>query len=372
MAWIWNMLAFVVGAAIVAVTLTSVIRSFVLPRAAFDWLTGLVFSIIRKLFDLRLKRTSDYGTIDRVWALYAPLSLIALAPTWMTLVTVGYTFLFWSVGPKDWFEAFTLAGSSLLTLGFARGTSLIETILSFSAATIGLMLVALLIAYLPTMYGAFARREVVVKQLAVRASTPPSPVEMLLRFHRLERLGELGEFWEEWETWFVELEESHTTMEALVFFRSHLPDHSWVNAAETMLDAAALRLALLDLPGDKKGKLLPGGVRVPADADAAIMLRAGYVALQKIADFFKVDFNPDPHFPEDPISISRAKFERAATVFREQGMPVKEDMAQAWQDFAGWRVNYDSVLIALKQITVTPPTEWLGAANQERAQTSQD
>ena len=360
MAWLWDVLAFAVGVTIVMATLTSVIRTFVLPRAASDWLTGKVFAVIRKLFELRLNKTKDFATIDRVWALYAPLSLMTLAPTWMTLVTTGYTFLFWAAGTKNLNEAFTLAGSSLLTLGFARGSSLLDTVLSFTAATIGLILVALLIAYLPTMYSAFSRREVVVNQLAVRANTPPSPVEMLLRFHRLERLGQLGEYWVEWETWFVELEESHTTLAALVYFRSPLPEHSWVNAAEVMMDAAALRLALLDLPGDTEGALLPGGTRVPTDTNAAIMLRAGFVALQRIADFFQVDYNPDPQFPEDQISIRQAEFEQAAAVFVNQGLTVKVDLAQAWQDFAGWRVNYDSVVSALKQITVAPPTEWLG------------
>ncbi len=359
MAGLLDGLAFLLGVAIVAATLTSVIRTFVLPRAATDRLTQVVFNTIRKLFELRLRKNRDYATVDRVWALYAPLSLMALAPTWMSLVAVGYTFLFWAVGSKDWVEAFTLAGSSLLTLGFARGPSLADTILSFTAATIGLILVALLIAYLPTMYSAFSRREVVVSQLAVWANTPPSPVEMLLRMHRLEWFGQLSEAWVEWETWFVELEESHTSLAALVFFRSPLPEHSWVNAAETMLDAAALRLALLDLPGDVHDGILPGGIRIPTDTQAAIMLRSGFIALQRIADFFGVVYNRDPHFPDDPISVSQAEFEQAAALFNAQGVPIKTDLDQAWQDFAGWRVNYDSVLQALKQITIAPPTVWV-------------
>jgi hypothetical protein len=38
---------------------------------------------------------------------------------------------------------------------------------------LGLLLVALLIAYLPTMYAAFSRRETAVKLLEVRAGNPP-------------------------------------------------------------------------------------------------------------------------------------------------------------------------------------------------------
>ena len=31
----------------------------------------------------------------------------------------------------------------------------------------------------------------------------------------------------------------------------------------------------------------------------------------------------------------------------EAGLPIKADREQAWMDFAGWRVNYDRVLLVL-------------------------
>jgi hypothetical protein len=30
----------------------------------------------------------------------------------------------------------------------------------------------------------------------------------------------------------------------------------------------------------------------------------------------------------------------------------------AWRDLAGWRVNYDTVLLALCSITMAPPAPW--------------
>ncbi len=56
-----------------------------------------------------------------------------------------------------------------------------------------IILVALLIAYLPTMYNAFSAREVAVNLLAVRAGSPPSAPEMLLRLHRVGQLDEINE-----------------------------------------------------------------------------------------------------------------------------------------------------------------------------------
>src|SRR5690242_13157367 len=102
-------------------------------------------------------------------ALYAPLSLLALPVAWLGPVLLGYTAMFWAigVGPPD--EAFMVSGSSLLTLGFATAHEVPTAALAFTEAVLGLILVALLIAYLPTMYGAFSRRETAVTLLAVRA-----------------------------------------------------------------------------------------------------------------------------------------------------------------------------------------------------------
>jgi hypothetical protein len=85
---------------------------------------------------------------------------------------------------------------------------------------IGLILVALLISYLPTIYSAFAHRENLVNKLEVRAGSPPSALEMLLRFQRIHGLDRLTEQWVAWETWFSEIEESHISLPALVFYRS--------------------------------------------------------------------------------------------------------------------------------------------------------
>jgi hypothetical protein len=39
-------------------------------------------------------------------------------------------------------------------------------------------------------------------------------------------------------------------------------------------------------------------------------------------------------------------------------VPLKRDREQAWRDFAGWRVNYDAVLVALAVLTAAPRALW--------------
>ncbi len=335
-------ITFVAGLIIVFLTVTSAMRTFVVPRGENVFLTRLVFQNLRRLFSLRLRWAKTYAVQDRVMAYFAPAGLLLLPLVWLMCITVGYMAMFWALGVESWFDAFLLSGSSLLTLGFAPVDGLAQTILAFSEATLGLGLVALLIAYLPTFYSAFSRREAAVQMLEVRAGAPPSAVTMIERFQRIQGLERLSEQWQMWEVWFTELEETHTSFSPLVFFRSPRPDQSWVTAAGAVLDAAALTASTLDLP---------------RDAQAELCIRAGYLALRGIARFFQIPFNPEPT-PTDSISIARAEFEAVYDELATIGVPLKPDREQAWRDFAGWRVNYDTVLITLAGMTMAPYAPW--------------
>lgn len=339
---ILRILAILLGTLLVFFTLFSAIRTLVLPRAIQDQITNFTFSAVRLVLRIPLYFSQDYLYRDRVMAYFAPVALLALLPVWLFLVTIGYTGIYWGLGLDGWYEAFLLSGSSLLTLGFARAENFIQLALVYSEATIGLLLIALLIAYLPTMYNAFQRRASAVSLLEVRAGDPPSAVEMLLRFNRIHGLNQLHETWQSWENWFVDLQESHTSLSMLVFFRSPQPRHSWITASGTVLDAAALTLSTLD---------------IPHDFQADLCLRAGYLALRHIADFFKVPYNSNPH-AGDPISITRAEFDQAYDQMAEQDLPMKFNRDQAWRDYAGWRVNYDQVLLALAELTMAPEAPW--------------
>jgi hypothetical protein len=333
----------VLGAALVLVALDSAVRTFVLPRGAVVPYTRFVFVIFRRLFfDPRVRWAPTYEARDRVMALFAPLGLLVLTGTWLILVLAGYTAMFYALAVDSWREAVRASGSSLLTLGFLAPSTLPGTALAFTEAVIGLGLLALLISYLPTIYAAFSRRETAVASLAVRAGTPPSAVDLLIRAHRIGRLDQLDELWLTWQAWFAELEETHTSLAVLVFFRSPKSDRSWVTAAGAVLDSAAFVNSTID---------------VPWTPQAGLCVRAGFVALREIGDFYDVAYDPDPA-PTDPISVAREEFDAACDTLGGAGVPLKRDRDQAWRDFAGWRVNYDTVLLALAALTVAPYAPW--------------
>jgi len=338
-----DVLVFLLGLSLVIGTCFSAISTFVLPRAARSQLNRVVFGVLRRVFEIPLHFAKSFEQRDAIMAYYAPLGLLLLVPSWYILVTVGYACLYWALGVPGWQMDFRMSGSSLLTLGLASSDDLLVNILIFSEATLGLTLVALLIAYLPTMYSAFSRREQAVNLLEVRAGNPPTAIQMILRFHRIHGLERLNDYWAGWETWFADVEESHTVLPALVFFRSPRPQNSWVVAAGTVLDAAALTLSV---------------VNIPTSADAQLSIRAGFLALRRIADYFDISYPCEPHYPENPISIRREEFDEAVEILRNAGVPLKPDLEQAWLSFAGWRVNYDTVLLAMCSLLMAPSAPW--------------
>lgn len=333
---------FGVGVVLALWTVVSAIRTTVLPRSAQVVISRSIYRTMRKLFELRVGKTSDFITRDRVMALYGPTSLLVLPIAWLVLIGFAYSLMFWALDTTSYSDALALSGSSLTTLGFIPADTLAERLVAFTEAGWGLILVALMITFLPSIYSTFSRRETQVALLEVRAGNPPSAVEMLTRHQRIGWIRDIDNTWLDWERWFAELEESHTTFPILAFFRSPQPQRSWVTASGTVLDAAALYVSCLE--GVNNG---PPGV----------CIRSGFLALRRLTDFFGIDFDADPR-PDDPISISRQEFDEAFATMAEAGMPMKADRDQAWQDFAGWRVNYDAVLLALAEITIAPYAVW--------------
>jgi hypothetical protein len=344
--------ALLIGTYIVVYTLMSAVKTFVVPRSINVWLTRVVFRVSRSLFELRLRRAVTYEDRDRIMALFAPLTLLALPGVWIIMNLIGFMFIDWAIEPQPLLDVFRMSGSSLLTLGFATPQNVWQMISTFAEASIGLVVVALLISYLPTMYSAFQRRELLVSLLEVRADSPPSATTMITRIYMNDARGmdALRDLWEQWEVWFADIGESHTSLAALVFFRSPKPDMSWITAAGTVLDAAALVESTLDKPWDVRARLC---------------IRAGFVALRQLCDFFRIPYDADPK-ADDPISISQDEYNEVYEELKAAGLPVVADREQGWRDYSGWRVNYDRQLLALAEITMAPYAQWISDRNLPR------
>lgn len=336
--------AFIVGGTLIVWTLKSAIRTFVLPRGENTWLTRNVFRLTGYLFRRGRFNALTYEQRDKRMALFAPTTLLILPLVWMMLIMVGFSGIFFALGIEPYKNALIMSGSSLMTLGtipFVEDNFPL-TLLEFLEAAIGMGVMALLISYLPTMYSAFSQRETIVSMLEVRAGKPPSMETFITRLYGIDGLDDLTEMWSTYERWFTYIEETHTSLAPLIFFRSPDPQRSWVTASGTILDTAAFMLSSVD---------------IPRDPQAALCIRAGFLALRSIGDFFGIEYNINPT-ADDPISIDRLEYDEVYDTLFEIGIPLKPDREQCWRDYKGWRVNYDDTLLQLASLTMAPYAPW--------------
>lgn len=337
-----KVLIFVAGLAIVLVAITSAVRTFVVPRGAKpDFLTRAVFGVMRFVVVGPFLHVSRRRR-EIALTYFAPIALLTLPVAWLGCVLLGYTAIYFALGAGSWVDSIIVSRLSLLYLGANVNTLPAGTFVAFSETVLSLVLAAILVSYLPAIYGAFSQREEAVTGLETRAGAIPSPVPMLTRYHLIQGLDQVGEMWPTWQAWFETVEETHTALIPLVFYRSPQPHRSWITASGAVMDTAAFVSSTVDRPRDPQAELC---------------IRAGYLCLRRIAVLFGIPFSDDPT-PDDPISITRQEFEIAYEELKEVGVPLKEDRDRAWRDFRGWRVNYDAVLIGLAALTAAPPGHW--------------
>jgi hypothetical protein len=339
-----KLLVFSLGVLIVVWVMATAVRTFILPRGENAFLSRQVFRGLRVVFLLVARQARTFEQQDRILAYYSPVVLLALPFTYLFCVLIGFTCINWAIGVDSLYDALLLSGSSLLTLGFAPVHTMPMMIVSFIDSAIGLILVAVLIAYLPVIYSEFSSREKLVSMLDVNANTPPSPVEFILRVHRnRDDFDYMRGIFAQWEAWFVEVEETHTSLVALVFLRSQVPERNWLTAAGVVLDTAALVQSTIDTPNQ---------------IEASFCLRAGYLSLRRIATFFNIPYNASAT-REDDISITRVEYDEVYDRLLAAGVPLKPDREQAWLDYKGWRVNYDRPLLGIARIITAPYAMWV-------------
>jgi hypothetical protein len=346
MATITRILIGLAGATGALIVLSSAVRSVVLPKAVPSRLARVAFLAVRLPLSAAAAghtRRGRWHRRENLLALQGPMGILAQLVTWTALVAFAFTGVLWAVereplsfdGIRD---AAAESGSSLTTLGIVHPVHPAGEFVAFTEAGIGLVLLALVVTYLPTIYGAFARREAVVAKLAVRVGSPATPTALLRRSWELGRFDRLEEVWNAWEDWFVEVGESHTSFPQLIFFRSHQPEASWITSAGAVLDAAALARTALDVELDSRSELT---------------IEAGVSTFDLIGRFMGV-----PH-AEEELRLPRQVFLDALDELEQVGVPVTRDRDQAWTAFARERGRYERLLFTLAGLVDAAPTDWL-------------
>src|SRR5438128_3297382 len=167
---------------------------------------------------------------------------------------------------------------------------------------------AVIIGYLPVLYQAFSRREVVIALLDARAGSPPSAGQLLLRLGRAGAGAEAAApLLAEWERWSAELLESHLSFPVLSYYRSQHDNQSWLSAITTILDTCALLIV---------------GVKDATPYQAQLTFAMARHAIVDLALVFRT-----PPLVPDPDRLPNDRLLQLRALLREAGLSLREGPA---------------------------------------------
>jgi hypothetical protein len=343
-------IAAVVGVVIVVVSARSVIGTLIVPRAVSSWLTNKVDWIVDRAFRVVSARIHDHRRRDRVLASQVATLLLAQIAVWLLMFFLGFSLILWPLVSGGITNALDTAGPALWEIGWRRPFSGLPGAVLDVASLTGLITITLQIAYLPTLYSAFNRRETEVALLNARAGVPSWGPELLARTHYalgsgVSTIDTLPQLYADWERWAADVTESHTTYLPLVRFRSPRPLSSWVTALLAILDSAAMMLAL----SPQQAPTVP----------ARMCLRSGFLCFREIGRAMGFDI-PDEPDPAGTISLTYQEFLDAIERMRKVDFPIERDPQDAWPDFVGWRLNYEQAAYLIAEAVDAVPALWSG------------
>ena len=227
------------------------IRTFMVPAGAPPLINRVIFRFTQALFDAVIRPVRSEARRQSILSLFAPVSLLVVLSGFLGMIGFGYMLALYGAGIKPMIRAFLFSGSALSTLGFeSPGNDFWVIVLSAVEALTVMIIVALLIGYLPTIYSSYQQREQAVDNLDELTGAQPDGIKVVDAYVNIFGPSRLGELWQTWIGWFADLATSGSTLSGELYLRSSRWDRSWICAAGAMLDAAALVYSSVDLTTD--------------------------------------------------------------------------------------------------------------------------
>jgi hypothetical protein len=248
-----NPIAFVAGFVLSIVMLLEAFEAIILPRRVtrkirvtrlFYRTTWSIWKFVASKFPTRKWREAILGG-------YGPSSLLLIIAIWAIGLVIGFGLMQYGAGSAisvneqgraSFVMDLYLSGTTFFTLGLGDVVprTAFSRLLLIGEAGLGYGFLAVIVGYLPFLYGSFSRREVNISLLDARAGTPPTAGELLRRYSYPQGQNSLRDLLKEWELWCAELMESHLSYPVLAYFRSQHDNQSWIASLTAILDTCAL------------------------------------------------------------------------------------------------------------------------------------
>ena len=331
------------GAVLIALMIGDAVGTLVVTRGrAGRWRpTSLWYAITWRVARVLATRLPTRGA-DFVLNAYPAVSLLGLLAVWLIGMLFGWALVYRGLGQPigaggDWASTLYFAGTGLLAASFGAAHGTAAQLLSLVETVTGLGTVALLISYLPALYGAYSTREARLLTLDDPSGSRITPVRVIAVHAPRGDPEFYYRFCAEWEGWTAQVLESHTSYPMLALFRSQHAGQSWITALGVVTDSATLACAAI------------------ADADTRepyFLYRRGQRAIVDIASRLDVPLEP---WLDD--WLNRDNFDAAWVQLLTLGLRLREK-EESFERLVELRARYGRRLQELIDYVLAPHGFW--------------
>jgi hypothetical protein len=242
-----DFLAIVFGAAVVLVALADLVNTLVSTYTSPGrwWPSRLVgrgtFVFIRGI----ARRLPEQSIVkERLLSVFGSLVIIELLFVWASLQVFGFGLIWWGLGDIPTItgltDAWYFSGVVFFTVGFGEivPTEVIPRAGSILEAFFGVVTIALVVGYLPSLYAAYSDRERTLMMLDAGGTERITPTDLIKAWAPDADPKKIDAEFVRWEEWAAGILETHSTVPLLGLFRSHDRRQNWVTALGLLSDAA--------------------------------------------------------------------------------------------------------------------------------------
>jgi hypothetical protein len=259
---------FIAGVALFCIVAWDAFESIILPRRVTRKfrIARIYYIFTWRTWQLYARAIPHRKTREAFLGFFGPISLLFLIAIWAIGLVVAFGMMQYGAGSAvnvtgmsrvGLFTDIYLSGTTFFTLGLGDVVprSTLARFLVVAEGGFGFGFLAVVIGYLPFIYGAFGRRETNISLLDARAGTPPSAGELLRRHSYPGGMDALADLLKDWEVWCAELLESHLSYPVLAYFRSQHDNQSWIGSLTCILDTCVLAIAGVEGHCSKQAEL---------------------------------------------------------------------------------------------------------------------
>ncbi len=343
------------GVGLIVAVLWDALETIILPRTVARrlGLSSLLNTFLRKTYKLigRCMAQSN-SRREQLLGAFGPLSLLILIAIWAWLMIFGFAFISSGLqvplagGGTNSLPVHIYASAvTFFTLGYGDVTTVTASgrTLAVIEAGMGFGFLALVIGYIPVLYGSFSRREATILLLDARAGSPPTAGELLKRYD-LHGVGALTDLLKELERWSANLLESYLSYPSLALYRSQHEKMSWLGALTMIMDACSLLRV-----GCEKDKPENNALMRQAELSYALA-RHVVVDLAYILDI-------PPHTAKED-RLPPSEWTRLIANLKGQGLMVC-DPSDAYVELMKLRKDYEPYLNGVSDSLFLPLPPWL-------------